>query len=52
MQVKTGVLKILRNYRVEMTDDTPREIKLAKNAFVIQSEVPIVLRFIKDQLEL
>ncbi|XP_070497936.1 probable cytochrome P450 6g2 [Chironomus tepperi] len=50
MQSKTAVIKILMNYRVEMADETPKEIRLAKNALVIQSEVPIVLRFVKDEL--
>jgi len=51
MQSKTAVIKILMNYRVEMTNETPKEIKLAKNALVIQSEVPIVLRFVKDRFD-
>ncbi|CAG9807632.1 unnamed protein product [Chironomus riparius] len=51
MQSKTAVIKILMNYRVEMTDETPMEIRLAKNALVIQSEVPIVLRFVKDRID-
>ena len=51
MQSKTAVIKILMNYRVEMTNETPNEIRLAKNALVIQSEVPIVLKFVKDRLD-
>lgn len=51
MQAKIGVIKLLMNYRADMTPETPKEIKIAKNSFVIQSEVPIVLRFVKDEMK-
>ncbi|XP_070497937.1 probable cytochrome P450 6g2 [Chironomus tepperi] len=50
MQSKTAIIKILMNYRVEMADGTPQEIRLARNALTVQSEVKIVLRFVKDEL--
>jgi hypothetical protein len=52
MQAKVAVIKILLNFRVEMTDETPKELKLKKNAMVIQSEKPLIMRFVKDKLEI
>lgn len=50
MQTKAGIVKILKDFRVEMTPTTPTKIRFAKRAIVGQSEVPIVLKFVKDSL--
>jgi hypothetical protein len=50
MQMKIAIAKLLKKYRVELADATPRKIRLAKNAFVIQSDVPLVFKLIKDEL--
>jgi len=42
MQVKTGIVKILKDFRLETTIRTPKEIVLEKRAFVIQSEKKVV----------
>lgn len=50
MQVKTGMVKILKDFRLEATANTPKEIVLEKNAMVIQSEKGLYLNMIKDPL--
>lgn len=50
MQVKTGIVKILKDFRLESTQNTPKEISLEKKAFLVQSEKGLYLNLIKDVL--
>jgi cytochrome P450 family 6 len=48
LQVKTGIIQILKDFRLEPTDDTPKEIVLQKKALIIQSEKKLFLNLVKD----
>jgi cytochrome P450 family 6 len=50
IQTKTALCNILKDFRVEMSENTPKNIKLKKNALLIQSEEPLMLKFVKDPL--
>lgn len=50
LQVKTAIIKILREYRLEPTAATPQTIMMKKDAFFILSEKPLIVNFKKDIL--
>lgn len=50
MQVKTGIVKILKDFRLEATDRTPKIIKMEKTAMVVQSEAGLYYNLVKDPL--
>jgi cytochrome P450 family 6 len=50
IQTKTALCNILKEFRVELSENTPKNIKLKKNAFLIQPEKPLMLKFVKDPL--
>ena len=50
IQTKTALCSMLKDFRVEMTDNTPHEIKFRKNANHIQSDEALFVEFIKDSL--
>jgi cytochrome P450 family 6 len=50
MMVKIGIVKLLKDFKLEVTEKTPKEIILAKNSIVVQSENGLYLNFVKDAL--
>lgn len=50
MQVKSGIIKILQDFRLEKTPNTPKSIQLEKKAMLIQPEKGLFLNLIKDPL--
>lgn len=50
IQAKAAICNILKDFRIETTKNTPKDIKLKKNAFVIQSDKPLMLKFVKDPI--
>ncbi|KAG5671568.1 hypothetical protein PVAND_001761 [Polypedilum vanderplanki] len=50
MTTRIAIIKILKNYRVELTSSTLKNFRPTKNAFVIQSEKPLIFKLIKDQI--
>lgn len=50
LQVKTGLVKILKDFRLEPTDKTPKHIVLEKKAMLIQCADGLFLNLIKDPL--
>lgn len=50
MQVKSGIVKILKDFRLEPTENTPKEIVLEKKALVVQADRGIYFNLIKDEL--
>lgn len=50
MQVKTGIVKILKDFRLEPAARTPKKIVLAKKAMLVQSETGLYFNLIKDPL--
>lgn len=50
MQVKTGIVKILKDFRLEPTANTPKEVTLEKKAMLIQPEKGLYLNLVKDPL--
>lgn len=50
MQVKTGIVKTLMDFRLEPNANTPKEIVLEKKAMLVQSEKGLLVDFIKDPL--
>jgi cytochrome P450 len=52
IEVKMAIVKILREFRVEMNEKTPREVKLMKEAIVISPDKPLIVDFVKDPLEI
>jgi cytochrome P450 family 6 len=50
MQAKTGIVKILKDFRLEMSENTPKEIVLEKKAMLVQSDRGLYLNLIKDPL--
>lgn len=51
IQVKTAIVSVLKEFRIEMNAHTPREFKLKKDAFLIESDERLVVDFIKDPLK-
>lgn len=52
LQVKTAIIKILREFRLEVTKSTPLEIEMRKEAFMILSDKPLNVGFVRDPLTL
>ena len=50
MQIKSGLVKILKDFRLETTDKTPKTIVLEKKAMLIQSDKGLYLSLVKDPL--
>ena len=50
MQVKTGLVKILKDFRIETTVNTPKTIVLEKKSMVIHSDKGLFVNFIRDPL--
>lgn len=50
MQVKTGLVKILKDFRLETTERTPKTIVLEKKAMLVQSADGLYLNLVKDPL--
>lgn len=50
IQTKTALCTMFKDFRVEMTDKTPREIKFRKNANHLQSDQGLFVEFVKDSL--
>lgn len=48
MQVKVGIINVLRDFRLDATANTPKEIVLEKKAMLIQSEKGLYFDLIKD----
>lgn len=44
--VKTGLVSIITNYKLEATEKTPIPIKFELRSFVLQSSVGIPLKFV------
>lgn len=51
IQVKMAIVQILKDFRLEMNERTPRHVKLLKEALIIMSEEPIKVDFVKDSIE-
>lgn len=50
MQVKTGIVKTLMDFRLEPNANTPKKITLEKKAMLVQSEKELLLDLVKDPL--
>lgn len=50
MQVKVGLVKILKEFYLETTVNTPKEIILEKKAMLIQADKGLFLSLVKDPL--
>lgn len=50
MQVKTELVKILKDFRLVTNDKTPKEVVLEKKAMLIQANKGIFLKLVKDPL--
>lgn len=50
LQVKTGLVKILKDFRLETTDRTPKTIVLEKKAMLIQAADGLYMNLVKDPL--
>jgi len=50
LQVKTGLVKIFKEFRLETTARTPKEIVLERKAMLIQSADGLYLNLVKDPL--
>ena len=50
IQTKMAICSILRDFRVEANERTPKEIKLKINANHIQSQDPLFVDFVRDSL--
>lgn len=50
IKVKIAVCNVLKSYRVEMTERTPKEIKFDKNALAVRSADELFVDFVKDSL--
>ncbi|CRK88816.1 CLUMA_CG002619, isoform A [Clunio marinus] len=50
MQVKTAIVKVLKDFRLEPSPRTPMEIVIEKKAFLIQSDKELLVDLIKDPL--
>jgi cytochrome P450 family 6 len=50
MQVKAGIVKVLKDFRLETTENTPKKVILEEKALLIQSKTGLFLNFVKDPL--
>lgn len=50
IEVKMAIVKILREFRIEMNEKTPMEVKLMKEAIVISPDKPLIVDFVKDPI--
>jgi cytochrome P450 family 6 len=50
IEVRILIISILMNYRLEMTEGTPKEITFDKNALALCSVEEIILKFVKDPI--
>lgn len=50
IQMKVGIVKILKDFRMEPNDNTPNEIVIVKSAPMIRSEKGLFVDFIKDPI--
>lgn len=50
MQVKSGIVKILKDFRLEVTPNTPKEIFMEKAAILVQSDKGLFVDLVKDSL--
>lgn len=50
MQVKTGIVKILKDYRLEPSKEAPEVQGIAKGTITAQPESGLFVNFIKDPL--
>lgn len=50
LEVKTGLVHILKNFRVETCSLTLPEMKFEETAFVLAPKGGIYLRFVKDKI--
>lgn len=50
MQAKTGIVKILKEFRLETTANTPKEITIEKGAIMIQNDKGLFMDMVKDPL--
>lgn len=50
VQMKTMLVKILRDYRLELSPSTPASINVSSNAAVIQPDKPLLINFVQDKL--
>lgn len=50
LQMKIGIVKILKDFRMEITPKTPKIIEFQKRAILIQSEQGLFINLIKDSL--
>lgn len=50
MQVKSGIVNILKDFRLEPSEKTPKTITLEKKAMLVQSDKGLFLNLVKDQL--
>lgn len=52
LQVKTAIIKILKEFRLEETASTPKKIEMRKEAFMILSDKPLNVGFVSDPLSI
>lgn len=50
IQTKTAICSILKDFRVELTSNSPDDIGMLKNANHIQPDKPLFVNFVKDVL--
>lgn len=50
IEIKIALCAVLKNYRVEVTERTPKEIVFDKNAIAVRSKDEIILNFVKDPI--
>lgn len=50
LQMKVGIVKILKDFRMEATSRTPKMIEFEKRAMLIQSKHGLFMNLIKDPL--
>jgi len=50
MQMKVAVVNVLKAFRVELTDKTPKTIKLEKTSALLHSDQGIQLKFVADSM--
>lgn len=49
--IKTVIVNVLKEFRVEANENTPKEIKFKKDAYVIESEVKMMVNFVRDEIK-
>lgn len=50
IQAKMVIVKILKEFRVEMNEKTPKEVKPMKQAMTIMPDKPLIIDLVKDPL--